>query len=851
MTMRTLILTILMLILVAAIGLAAEYKYTFHATPVSEALLAVSREHPELKLSFIYKELDSYKTSARIDTDNPSEALRRIIGYNPVSLVRKGDSFYIEALQHGRYRYSGRVVANDGEPVAAASVMLLAPADSTVVTFGTTDEGGRFSIPCDRTEVLAKFSCLGFGTTYRLCHSFDVGTIVMSELPVKLGTVTVEADNAMLYADKSVYLPTRIQKNSSQTAIDLLEHMAIPQLAMISGSEVKTLSGQPVSLFIDYLPASQQDLQAMRVADVHKVEYYVYPSDPRLQGTPYAVNFVMQRYEYGGYVKALGHTNLFSNPVADILANVRFQYKRMTYDVMGSAFDYDRKHTGEILDETFRLPAADGGTDVFTRKSRTDDSREKRNWNYATFRAIYNDANIQASSEVSGKLDRTPRKDLTGSVNYSTDLFPSSTYASTENQRSGFVAYKGYYFFKLPKGNSLTFNPTYSYSHTEKNSTYLEEGFDEILNGASDNTNKLSADLKFKHSFDRWGNLLGKVGGSWERNRTRYTGSANALDRATSSRIEIGANYDISVGDFYGQAGMGWDWDRLQFGDASDSPASPKFDISLQYSVRQKHSIEATFIYNTWLPSPSFKSAMVIASSPLLSYTGNPALTPAKFYQGELSYTWIPNNNFSLSAYGWIWSIGNRYAFDYVATPDGVVRTIKQPMGGFAEWKYGVSAKLWLFDHSLMLSGDASNILNYNGAPYNVRHSSFEANLRARYYVRNWNFALTYMTPSEWADGWMNGMWAHHPSTWYFSAGWANDNWNVRGDFFNLSRWHRRGTTIKMHSEVYDTDLVHISETNRAVAQIVVTYTFGFGKKVERTNQPAVSGSASSGILKQ
>ena len=40
----------------------------------------LSKEHPEINISFIYKDLDNYKTSAKIHEDDAYEALRRTIG---------------------------------------------------------------------------------------------------------------------------------------------------------------------------------------------------------------------------------------------------------------------------------------------------------------------------------------------------------------------------------------------------------------------------------------------------------------------------------------------------------------------------------------------------------------------------------------------------------------------------------------------------------------------------------------------------------------------------------------------------------------------------------------------------
>ena len=100
---------------------AFSYRYSFSSTPVSKALLIISKEHPELEISFIYKELDNYSTSAIIDTEDPYEALRQTIGFNPVSIIHKDNEFFIEALQRGLYIYHGRVIDPEMKPIDAAT----------------------------------------------------------------------------------------------------------------------------------------------------------------------------------------------------------------------------------------------------------------------------------------------------------------------------------------------------------------------------------------------------------------------------------------------------------------------------------------------------------------------------------------------------------------------------------------------------------------------------------------------------------------------------------------------------------------------------------------------------------
>lgn len=196
-------------------------------------------------------------------------------------------------------------------------------------------------------------------------------TAVISYLPVfgqtentdsiedqKLDEIVVEAALQKTDAKKSVYFPTAKQKSASQTGADLLDQMSIPQLKISLGGNIETNSGKKVAVFIDYIPATDNDLKAMRMSDVKRVEYYEYPSDPRLQGNQFVVNYIMAKYEYGGYVKGFGHANLIHYS-EQLLGNVRFQYKKMTYDIMGYGWGHNSNRYGAELTETYR--SASGG----------------------------------------------------------------------------------------------------------------------------------------------------------------------------------------------------------------------------------------------------------------------------------------------------------------------------------------------------------------------------------------------------------------------------------------------------------------------------------------------------------
>lgn len=94
---------ILILAFILTCGLSAAartFDYDFRSTPLSEALALLARQHPDVHVRFIYNELEGYRVTARIHTDDAYTALRQITARQPVSLLRRGDRFYVEALQH-------------------------------------------------------------------------------------------------------------------------------------------------------------------------------------------------------------------------------------------------------------------------------------------------------------------------------------------------------------------------------------------------------------------------------------------------------------------------------------------------------------------------------------------------------------------------------------------------------------------------------------------------------------------------------------------------------------------------------------------------------------------------------
>lgn len=664
----------------------------------------------------------------------------------------------------------------------------------------------------------------------------------------ELNEVVVEARNQRLGSDVSIFIPTSKQKNAAQTAADLLNRMAIPQLRISPDDEITDPAGKSVDIFIDFIPASKDDLAGMRMQDVKKVEYYDFPSDPRFQGKAHVVNFVMQKYEYGGYVKGYGLEN--SNNAGQISLYGKLKYKRMTFDIAAGAFYTNQNHTGSDTYETFRLPQPDGTVNIFERNSIHDKGKMRTRTYWPTFKAMYSSDKVTVQNIIGANFDHTPVNGQSGYVVYSPEVLPRADFATFSANRVNSLSYSGYWNFIINDRNTITFSPRYSFSHTNSNSLYAEENTGEYHNAAKDDSHQFSGNLTYTHSFGRWGSMNAMLQTILTTNNTSYSGTSDTRDNAHTYRIGPGVQYSLSKGNVYGLVGFGFHWDRQEYLDHRENSAAPWIDFSLQYSPNDHHYVGGEFHHMKSIPSSSYRSVAVIQSNPLMSYTGNPDLVSYGSYDADVNYSFIPNNTFSISAFASTWIVDDRYVYDYVPAENGIMRTIKQPGGGYSQWNYGVYASLSLFNRKLQLTAQLNARSVHNGEPYNLNKTHLAYALQANYYSGSWSFSGLYYAPQGYPDGCMVGTWMSSKSYYRLQAGWSDATWNIQLMLANFARWNWESDKGVMRSQFYDKVEQIYSINDHASARISVTYTFGFGKNVAHGDEASQQSGISSGILK-
>lgn len=848
--MRTL-LSIVLAVVTFISASAYKYSYSFDNTPVSEAIVRISKDNPDVNISFIYKELDSYRTSARIAADDIYTALRRAIGLNPVSIINQGGHFYIEALQHGSFIYHGAVVDADNEPVVGASVMILTPRDSTVITYGVTDNEGHFSIPCDKKNILAKFYCMGYKTTFVNQAPFAMGNITMQHSPIQLSTVSVRADHTLFASDKNIYIPTTRQKNAAQDATDLLRRMAIPQLVINpADNSVKDVFGNVVKVFINYQLSSSDELKGMKMTDVRKIEYLEFPTDPRFRGEPRVVNFIVQEYEYGGYNKATESFRTLSGIFNNTSIFSRFTYKKITYDVYAESDNQDYHHAGSDNMAVYRLENNSKQLTV-NRKESFKESDTRSNQLPVTFRATYNTPRFTARNTLSFTHFSSPEQQTSGDLEVNIHPEDNYTYTCSNPNRNNTVYYNSNFWGLI--GSNASFDITPSFRHTHRNNTSSYESTlmqSSVFNHITENTYNWGVQATGRMVFAQKNQLSLFVGGGQNIFKLDYQGSTNARDSYSNSYIVSDLRYRYQTKKVSVTSFVGFNLEHNQMNGISTNDASPRAGVNFWLSLNKKSQFSAYLSYQTTTPDISMKANDIVRSNEYMYLTANPNLKNWRNLNSNLAYNWYHNNSFSLAAFAGYDRDFNRVATVYCLYDNGaaLIRSYVND-GSYIHYYFGISANYKVFNNSLQLYANLTqNAYNITGAYKNSCYP-FRVQLQAVYYWKSFNLLASWGNPqrtlTENSNYIIRGRNFH-----MLSVGWGNGIWNVNLSAKNIFNKGWLSETRQKNSPLYSEWQQTYNPTAHASVNLSVTYTIGYGKKIQRGNEVGGQGSAPSAIVR-
>ena len=160
-------------------AIAQRISRSYQNLPLSAVLKDLNTASSRYEVSFIYNELEDFRVTTTLHRATLPDAVRQVVGFYPMRVTETDSMIIVECIHKTDRHLTGTIIDEQGQPVAYANVSVLNPADSTLLCGGVSNESGYFAVPIEQDKVLARISCIGYKTVYRLCDRPEVGTVRM------------------------------------------------------------------------------------------------------------------------------------------------------------------------------------------------------------------------------------------------------------------------------------------------------------------------------------------------------------------------------------------------------------------------------------------------------------------------------------------------------------------------------------------------------------------------------------------------------------------------------------------------------------------------------------------------
>ncbi len=662
----------------------------------------------------------------------------------------------------------------------------------------------------------------------------------MLDNPILLNPVNVRTNNTIITSDKTTYIPTAKQKQFSHTAIDLLRHMAIPYIVIAPGTQiVQDVFGDEYVIYVNYKPAIDEDIRGMNIQDVRRVEVLENPSDPRFHGRKKVINIIVQEYEYGGYTKVMAYETVLNGFSNKSDAYSKFTYRKMTYDLAFRSSNDINHHGGSDINSLYKLTDnTTGTTNAITRSERVVSSEEKNNVIPVTFRASLNTSNLQLSNTLSFIHENKPISVQKGKLNHDT-WHSTGTYERNSESRANILNTSTSLYYVFPKEIALDYSQNLIHSHRNHFSVYSNSDMTApIWNHAVENLIQFRCGMYVLKAFDRMHRVKAGASFRYLDDNVDYLNKKTFSDNMKNTNLQSSVNYTFSNDRQWLSIIVGCGFSRIRVNGQKSIEACPFGSVNYNYMPNRKSRFFLFASYELWTPGIDMRQDAIVQSNEYLYLTGNSALQPYRKFVTNAAYNFASANNLSVAAFAGSNTIFNRVATTYDQYDDGraLIRSFTNS-GNLTNCYIGISGSYRFPGNKLQLYLNVSQNYYKSTGIYDTSYlPKLRVQAQASYYFGSF-YALLAGGNEQCSLTENSNIIIRGIPIVYVEMGWGSNNWSI-----SLSGNHILSSKWKSAASVQHTPLLSEWETNyspngHASINLAVTYTIGYGRKVQPRNE--------------
>ena len=657
-------------------------------------------------------------------------------------------------------------------------------------------------------------------------------TAAADTVSTELKEVVVKSDRAWIEGDKIVFIPTKREKNLSNSPASLIDRMNLPTVYVEGESIISRVSGKTVTVFINGIRADGTDISTFWPKQAKRVEYMEDPEDPRFEGCSSVINFIMPEYEVGGVTRIGAYQDIPNT--GDYTAASKLVFRKMTYGLNFKG-GYSRDHRSSSWGEdNYNGISYDGAYYDNVKREYEGHSWSRKDRFSVSFDSRYVSEKLTVKHNFGLLWNRNPGSGSHDAETWAPSLFSSEAAASENSGRSVSPQLLGQYVYKFNRKWSLWSWWQYAYSHNDSHSMYRNGELDPILNSTEDELHTAKIGLYPSYRISPKLTLYLDASSSMSWYKTRYAGSAN--DEVEQRRGYTAAmlvvhwrqSDNLSFTVRPGLLTTYWNVDRTGW----CNKVEPVGYMSAWWTINPKLSLSANVSYSADVPTASQSGDVTVRQSQLVWLQGNPSLNTSSDWATSLYLTWMPADWLDFGLNGVYTRNDNEILSVYYAADPSMGGIVRKYVNGSPSDKYYVSinGSARLFDGRLRLHIEPYYTYTKTRGQYAGTLSWFRMAGNAEYYFANCSFNVYYGSPRKALTyGGMTESWSS--GEWDVSFTYGNGNIHLTLSLDDVFNAYSKNWT-QLRGDVF-TSMKQGLSTGRKFS-ISLSYTFDYGKKVDR-----------------